>query len=263
MTKKEKIVDALLDDYVPSNGGYVAGLRRVVVCLRVLRQCRIENESAVRIVTRIQVRLDLYDDAEAQSLASYTVLALGDIELLDYISTSQTQKIVCYWKSEVAHPRESGSSMVRVQVMTVLPGAKLCEEHRLKARFLPLRINLDQEVVKFLRQFVPMDYEASTRKTLKTETISARLQLATFCARAGTSVPSKLLQMTGTEAAVETHELLHLFAIRRATIVIGTRRSLQLGSEIADRRTEKIAQGRNHFPELFDLLLAISNRLIK
>ncbi|KAI9921017.1 hypothetical protein PsorP6_002674 [Peronosclerospora sorghi] len=57
--------------------------------------------------------------------------------------------------------------MVRVQVMTVRTGAKLCEEHRLKARFLPLRINLDQELVKFLRQFVPMDDEASTWKTLK------------------------------------------------------------------------------------------------
>ncbi|KAI9922157.1 hypothetical protein PsorP6_001553 [Peronosclerospora sorghi] len=42
-------------------------------------------------------------------------------------------------------------------------------------------------------------------KTLKTEAIAARLQLADFCARAGTSVPSKRLQMTGTEAAVETH----------------------------------------------------------
>ncbi|KAI9912488.1 hypothetical protein PsorP6_005450 [Peronosclerospora sorghi] len=40
-------------------------------------------------------------------------------------------------------------------------------------------------------------------KTLETETIAARLQLAAVCARAGTSVPSKRLQMTGTEAAVE------------------------------------------------------------
>ncbi|KAI9921014.1 hypothetical protein PsorP6_002673 [Peronosclerospora sorghi] len=51
------------------------------------------------VVTRIQVRLELFDDAEAQSLASHTVLVLGDIELLDYISTSQIRKIVCYWKS--------------------------------------------------------------------------------------------------------------------------------------------------------------------
>ncbi|KAI9907805.1 hypothetical protein PsorP6_003366 [Peronosclerospora sorghi] len=224
MTKKEKIVDALLDDYVQSNGGYVDGSapssglfasastmsyrkreRSESECMRKreLKSRRKTEEMLELIVTRIQVRLDLFDEAEAQSLVSHTVLALGDIELLDYISTSQIRKIVCYWKSEVAHPRESGSSMVRVQVMTVRPGAKFCEEHRLKARFLPLRINIDQEVVKFLRQFVPMDDEASTWETLKTETIAARLQLADFCARAGTSVPSKLLQMTGTEDAVE------------------------------------------------------------
>ncbi|KAI9895176.1 hypothetical protein PsorP6_018281 [Peronosclerospora sorghi] len=137
---------------------------------RALKSGRKTEEMLELVVTRIQVRLDLFNDAEAQSLASHTVLALGDIELLDYISTSQIRKIVCYWKSKVAHPCESGSSMVRVQVMTVRPGGKLWEEHRLKERFLPLRINLDQAVVKFLRQFVPMDDEASTLKPLKTGT---------------------------------------------------------------------------------------------
>ncbi|KAI9921533.1 hypothetical protein PsorP6_000170 [Peronosclerospora sorghi] len=183
MTNKEEIVDALLDDYVPSNGGHVAGSapssglfaiastmsyrkreRSESECTRkrALKSGRKTEEMLELVMTRIQVRLELFDDAEEQSLVSHTILSLGDTELLDYISTSQIRKIVCYWKSEVAHPRESGSSMVRVQVMTVRPGAKLCEEHRLKARFLPLRINIDQEVVKFLRQFVPMDDEAST-----------------------------------------------------------------------------------------------------
>ncbi|KAG2919831.1 hypothetical protein PC129_g4071 [Phytophthora cactorum] len=40
-------------------------------------------------------------------------------------------------------------------------------------------------------------------KTLETETISARLQLAAICTRAGTNVPCKRLQMTGAEAAVQ------------------------------------------------------------
>ncbi|KAG7394108.1 Autophagy- protein 2 A [Phytophthora boehmeriae] len=104
-----------------------------------------------------ELRLDVFNNEESQSLASHTVLALGDMELLDYISTSQIRKIICYWKSEATHPRESGSSMVRLQLITVRPGPNLCEEHRLKARLLPLRINLDQEVVKFLRQFVPIE----------------------------------------------------------------------------------------------------------
>ncbi|OWZ16492.1 hypothetical protein PHMEG_0009705 [Phytophthora megakarya] len=40
-------------------------------------------------------------------------------------------------------------------------------------------------------------------KTFETETVSARLQLAAVCTRAGTSVPSKRLQMTGAESAVQ------------------------------------------------------------
>ncbi|KAF1776448.1 Autophagy-related protein 2 CAD motif [Phytophthora cactorum] len=118
------------------------------------------------VVTRIQLRLDMFNEAETQSLASHTVLALGDVELLDYISTSQIRKIICYWKSEATHPRESGSSMMRLQLITVRPGPNLCEEHRLKARLLPLRINLDQEVVKFLRQFVPTEETPAPKKRL-------------------------------------------------------------------------------------------------
>ncbi|EEY58354.1 uncharacterized protein PITG_01010 [Phytophthora infestans T30-4] len=40
-------------------------------------------------------------------------------------------------------------------------------------------------------------------RTFETETISARLQLAAVCIRAGTNVPSKRLQMTGAEAALQ------------------------------------------------------------
>ncbi|EGZ11162.1 hypothetical protein PHYSODRAFT_337908 [Phytophthora sojae] len=43
-------------------------------------------------------------------------------------------------------------------------------------------------------------------KTFETETISARLQLAAVCTRAGTNVPSKRLQMTGAEAALSYRE---------------------------------------------------------
>ncbi|KAI9981767.1 hypothetical protein PInf_009537 [Phytophthora infestans] len=40
-------------------------------------------------------------------------------------------------------------------------------------------------------------------KTFETETIAARLQLGAVCTRAGTNAPSKRLQMTGAEAAVQ------------------------------------------------------------
>ncbi|CAH0519484.1 unnamed protein product [Peronospora belbahrii] len=190
--KKEKLLDVLFDNYVPSDGGDLFGKDRSSPLFtsaksaptgsfmkrnpatRTMRAASIDIMPAPRkryfrksgrkteemlelVATRIQLRLDMFNDAEAQSLASHMVLAVGDIELLDYISTSQIRKIMCYWKSEATHPRESGSSMARLQLTTVRPGAKLCDEHRLKARMLPLRINLDQEVVKFLRQFVPIE----------------------------------------------------------------------------------------------------------
>lgn len=192
--KKEKLLDALLDNYVPTDGGVLFGTessstlfgaaksapttsfmkRDLATRLsatssdytpsrkRALKKSGRKTEEMLElVVTRIQLRLDMFNKTETQSLASHAVLALGDVELLDYISTSQIRKIVCYWKSEATHPRENGSPMAQVQLITVRPGPNLCEEHRLKARLLPLRINLDQEVVKFLRQFVPLE-EAST-----------------------------------------------------------------------------------------------------
>ncbi|KAE9360772.1 hypothetical protein PF008_g1678 [Phytophthora fragariae] len=197
--KKEKLLDALLDNYVPSDGGDIFGndsssslftssksaptasFMKRDPATRTTRAVSSESLPASRkrslkksgrkteemlelVVTRIQLRLDMFNEADTQSLASHTVLALGDMELLDYISTSQIRKIVCYWKSEATHPRESGSSMVRLQLITVRPGPNLCEEHRLKARILPLRINLDQEVVKFLRQFVPAEEAPAPKK---------------------------------------------------------------------------------------------------
>ncbi|KAL4118151.1 hypothetical protein PRIC2_010478 [Phytophthora ramorum] len=196
--KKEKLLDALLDNYVPSDGGDLfendsssplfTGAKSAPTgsfmkrdpATRTMRAAssdtapsrkrslkksgRKTEEMLELVITRIQLRLDMFNEADTQPLASHTVLALGDMELLDYISTSQIRKIVCYWKSEATHPRESGSSMVRLQLITVRPGSNLCEEHRLKARLLPLRINLDQEVVKFLRQFVPAEEVPAPKK---------------------------------------------------------------------------------------------------
>lgn len=187
--RKEKLLDALLDDYVPSpsaglfgddndlRGGssLFSGAKSAPAASgaaylndrgqgssgtarrRSSKSGRKTEEMLELVVSRIQLRLDMFNDEESQPLASSTVLALGDIEILDYISTSQIRKVICYWKSDVTHPRESGSSMVRVHLTTVRPGPNLCEEHRLKVMILPLRINLDQEVVSFLRQFVPVE----------------------------------------------------------------------------------------------------------
>lgn len=199
--KTEKLLDALLDDYVPSSGGDLFGDNSTAwksplfsgaksaptgtfmnerptrsnstsssasnpqpSRKRSLKSGRKTEEMLELTVTRIQLRLDVFNEDEHQQLASSTVLALGDVEILDYISTSQIRKIICYWKSETLHPRESGSSMVHVHLMTVRPGPNLCEEHRLRLKILPLRINLDQEVVSFLRQFVPVADEAAAKR---------------------------------------------------------------------------------------------------
>lgn len=213
--RKEQLLNALLDNYVPSGsddlfggeqeGSLFSGARsapstflsdrrpvssasgpRGVVGTtttrkRSLKGGRKTEEMLELTVTRIQLRLDVFNEDELQPLASNAVLAFGDLEILDYISTSQIRKIICYWKSDVTHPRESGSSMVHVHLTTVRPGPNLCEEHRLRVRILPLRINLDQEVVNFLRQFVPKE-DPTVRRRMSSTTSRGK---APFVAGAG------------------------------------------------------------------------------
>ncbi|CCI41023.1 unnamed protein product [Albugo candida] len=182
-SRQEKLLDALLDDYVPNShddtltsygsaptrcdifGGISGSLRdgKLVdpsslpfAATKSTKTGRKTEEMLELSVHRIQMRLDVFNDSDSQPLASNTVAAIEDLEILDYISTSQIRKMVCYWKSDTIHPRETGSSIMKLSLMTIRPGPNLCVEHRLKMRFLPLRINLDQEVVLFLKQFASL-----------------------------------------------------------------------------------------------------------
>ena len=95
----------------------------------------------------------MYVEAPSQPLASNVVVAVKDFEVLDYISTSHIRKLLCYWKSDSQHPRVLDSNMIWLHLMAIRPGSKLCDEHRLRLRFLPLRINLDSDVIDFLKGF--------------------------------------------------------------------------------------------------------------
>nr|CCA27528.1 autophagyrelated protein putative [Albugo laibachii Nc14] len=212
MSRQEKLLDALLDDYVPNshddpstsygsaptgrnifagNAGSL-GSGRVfdlhlgssslpVAASKPIKSGRKTEEMLELSVSRIQMRLDVFDDSDSQPLASNMVAAIKDLEILDYISTSQIRKMVCYWKSDSIHPRETGSSIMNLSLMTIRPGPNLCVEHRLKMRFLPLRINLDQEVVTFLKQFALL---GSTQQSGPKATSDKHMEKSAKCVNA-------------------------------------------------------------------------------
>ncbi|KDO28461.1 hypothetical protein SPRG_20167 [Saprolegnia parasitica CBS 223.65] len=115
--KTQQLLDALLDNYVDEHARSAKP--------RVGRPStnRKTEEMLELSLTNIKLRLDLYEESLAQPLASNTVLAIGDLEVLDYISTSQIRKLLCYWKSDTLHPRETGTPVFHLHLMTLRPDA--------------------------------------------------------------------------------------------------------------------------------------------
>ncbi|ETV99582.1 hypothetical protein H310_08237 [Aphanomyces invadans] len=146
--KKQKLLDALLENYVDDSDKLLKNKPKS----RPSKHRKTEEMLELRLAN-IKLRLDLYAEDTPQPLAQNTVLHVGDVEILDYISTSQIRKLLCYWKSDTFHPRETGTPLIHLHLVTVRSTMSAEEEHRLKLKFLPLRINLDQDVLDFLKQF--------------------------------------------------------------------------------------------------------------
>jgi autophagy-related protein 2 len=89
------------------------------------------------------------DTGETQSSIDIRV---QDLEIFDHVPTSTWKKFATYMHD--AGERETGSSMVHIEMLTVKPDQDLlASEIVLKARFLPLRLHVDQDALDFLTRF--------------------------------------------------------------------------------------------------------------
>ncbi|KDQ33527.1 hypothetical protein PLEOSDRAFT_22057 [Pleurotus ostreatus PC15] len=82
-------------------------------------------------------------------------ITVKDIEILDHIKSSTWKKFLTSMKTDSKGTiRETGSNMVRVELLTVRPApGHPSEEARLKAKILPLRLYVDQDALDFLKKF--------------------------------------------------------------------------------------------------------------
>ncbi|EAW06946.1 putative autophagy regulatory protein Atg2 [Aspergillus clavatus NRRL 1] len=75
-----------------------------------------------------------------------------DLEIFDHVPTSTWKKFATYMQE--AGERESGASMVHLEILTVRPVPELAaSEIVLKATLLPLRLHVDQDALDFLCRF--------------------------------------------------------------------------------------------------------------
>ncbi|KAJ5416092.1 hypothetical protein N7465_004787 [Penicillium sp. CMV-2018d] len=75
-----------------------------------------------------------------------------DLEIYDHVPTSTWKKFATYMRE--AGEKESGTSMVHLEVLTVKPVPELAaSEIVLKATVLPLRLHVDQDALDFMSRF--------------------------------------------------------------------------------------------------------------
>ncbi|OKL60831.1 Autophagy-related protein 2 [Talaromyces atroroseus] len=97
------------------------------------------------------------DSSETQSTMDVRV---NDLEIFDHIPTSTWKKFATYMND--AGERESGTSMVHLEILNVKPVAELAaSEIVLKATILPLRLHVDQDALDFLSRFFEFKDESA------------------------------------------------------------------------------------------------------
>ncbi|KAG0159740.1 hypothetical protein PDIDSM_7264 [Penicillium digitatum] len=85
-----------------------------------------------------------------------------DLEIYDHVPTSTWKKFATYMRE--AGEKESGTSMVHLEILTVKPVPDLAaSEIILKATVLPLRLHVDQDALDFMSRFFEFRDETAER----------------------------------------------------------------------------------------------------
>ncbi|EDQ91214.1 uncharacterized protein MONBRDRAFT_36138 [Monosiga brevicollis MX1] len=140
---------------------------------RVVRESQsVDNEGLEIDLHQLTVISENYDQNELY--ASRLLVLSRQINVFDRLPESVVNMLLCDYTSRHVH-REASSNMLRMELMTVRTPEVTGEaalEAMMKLRILPLRINLDQDTLNFLMEFLafaPRGSEAAQRADLLTE----------------------------------------------------------------------------------------------
>ena len=140
-----------------------------------------------------------------------------DLDIFDHVSTSTWKKFATYMHD--AGERESGTSMIRLEILNVKPVPTLAaSEIILKATVLPLRLHVDQDALDFMTRFfefkddsAPMPSSKSEPPFLqRVEVNSVRLML---------DFKPKRVDYAGLRSG-RTNEFMNFFILDRADMVL-------------------------------------------
>ncbi|KAL9031961.1 MAG: hypothetical protein Q9196_000034 [Gyalolechia fulgens] len=144
-------------------------------------------------------------------------IRVQDLEIFDHVPTSTWKKFATYMQD--AGERESGSSMIHVEMSNVRPVADLAaSEIILKATILPIRLHVDQDALDFMTRF--FEFKNDETKEAITKPEAAFLQrVEVYPVRLRLDFKPKRVDYAGIRSG-HTNEFMNFFILDRADMVL-------------------------------------------
>ncbi|KAI4169035.1 MAG: hypothetical protein LQ343_005968 [Gyalolechia ehrenbergii] len=144
-------------------------------------------------------------------------IRVQNMEIFDHVPTSTWKKFATYMQD--AGERESGSSMIHVEMLNVRPVADLAaSEIILKATILPIRLHVDQDALDFMTRFFEFKNDDAKEATTKSE--AAFLQrVEVYPVRLRLDFKPKRVDYAGIRSG-HTNEFMNFFILDRADMVL-------------------------------------------
>ncbi|KAL8872996.1 MAG: hypothetical protein Q9174_001469, partial [Haloplaca sp. 1 TL-2023] len=182
-----------------------------------LRLARSKHHKMTFELKGVSADLVVFPPSSSETQSSIDV-RVQDLEIFDHVPTSTWKKFATYMHD--AGERESGTSMIHLEILNVRPVADLAaSEIILKATILPLRLHVDQDALDFLTRFFEFkDDKAVTEPTSKSD-IPFLQRVEVNSVRLRLDFKPKHVDYAGIRSG-HTNEFMNFFILDRADMVL-------------------------------------------
>ena len=108
----------------------------------------------------VQIKNDSFSESKEHRLASCLDFSASDFNIVETISTGDHLKMIGEWINHIYHPRDDSDGMIMLRMITKHPklrissdGKVMSDESRATLELLPLRCYLNQNSLRFIRNF--------------------------------------------------------------------------------------------------------------